>query len=164
MDKKAAVLKKIEDNINKHKWTVMYVGPGEDSPSFAYTIGLMEHFGHPDIVMFSLPFDAAEGLAYNIVENILKPGQTCEEGFSHDKVAEGLSIRFLTVAKQEDCEQLSVLRHYNAERGLDLAVMQMVWPDSNNTFPWEEAFDPALSELQPLLGDPNAVSKPKLGH
>ena len=47
-------------------WAVEYVtAGGDDAPAFAYTVGLYRNFGHPEIILFGLQPDVAQGVLNN---------------------------------------------------------------------------------------------------
>jgi len=51
----------VTEIVRRHGWALQYVGGEEESPPFAYTIGLFG-LGHPELVVFGLDYSSAAGL------------------------------------------------------------------------------------------------------
>jgi hypothetical protein len=136
-----------EQIIARVGWMVQLVfsGPGEDEPSFAYTIGLAAK-GLPELITFSLPAEIAY-YALNVLAKRLVDGEQIAIG---ERVADALQAdvilthtaitltdRYMFQAKNRD-------PHYTA--------LQMVWPDpKTGSFPWEAGYGERYAKLQPLL-------------
>lgn len=75
----------IHGKIERKGWTCVAVEAGHDNPGWAYTIGLVDHFDHPELVVVGLPPPDAywlldhvartvrEGAEVDVGERILLP-------------------------------------------------------------------------------------------
>lgn len=45
---------KLLDDVQGHGWHVIGVEADNEGPAFAYSIGLYQTFGHPEVVVFGL--------------------------------------------------------------------------------------------------------------
>lgn len=144
--KKEGLKKVLEDTerfLNEPGWMVMAVGPGDDKPGFAYTVGLI-HYDHPEVIVFGLPPTTAHSILGDVAERVkagemLLPNSTWE-----DFTANGLPAKFI-VAKTDD---LNLCGRYFEE----FTALQLVWPDKEGRFPWEPGWDKKFDAHQSLLG------------
>lgn len=118
--------------IEEYGWAIQGVFPTEDHPGpyFDYTVGL--HLkGLPELVIYGLPHQSAAKLLNQLAlkqieEGPLTPGQRLE-----DELKNGLDLYTLDATHDHECFQAQ----YMAKE--DITVIQIVWPDQNNKFPWE---------------------------
>jgi hypothetical protein len=151
IDQRYALMQvKIRDATLKHGAFIMCVFPTEDSPgvSFAYSIGIPTTFpGTSELIVLGLNLDNAAQIINNIVQ-LMREGQTFEAGKSYDGILKGLPMFFGEVE----------LEHYENYVGQAIVyhkkffpLLQVVWPDTHGTFPWEEGFEEKFRDKQPLL-------------
>lgn len=130
--------------IKRHGWMVQSVLPGEDSPSFSYTIGLPAYLEVPELIIF--------GLGHEIESTILNEAVGQLEDFGKidpDKLVKGYSTRIETVVSHRASLFMAGAEWFN--RGKMPEARQIVWPDSNGRFPGEAGFDKKFLRLQPRL-------------
>ena len=105
------------------------------SPGFAYTIGLFKTYGYPELICF--------GLHPDLLHSVLWSGK-----------------ELLDKQPRPDLSLLPVdydwYKHYFGygawfNQSWDFPVLQIVWPDKQARYPWEEDFNPAWKAGQPLL-------------
>lgn len=134
---------------------IAMVPPSDYLPSCAYTIGLMESYGHPELICFGMPLEILQVLLNDIAAQ-LKAGRKLQLYQPEADIFEYCAATFLPVDERNLGDYFGLaLDHYE---GKPLSAWQMVWPDANEHFPWEEGFDEQYSNLQPLL-DRNAEFK-----
>lgn len=152
-------LQKIKDDIATIGWSVVAVFAGEDGPTFNYTVGLYETFGHPEVIMFGVPPESAHGLCHNLVNNFISKDVTIEVDEPYNTLAEGFLTRFITVDDSAGAQDkyLCLVERYYEDRANSVPAIQLVWPDPNNVFPWESGFNERYRSSQPLLGEPPAA-------
>ena len=134
------------DTIEKFGYQVLSVADECSSLSFAYTFGLFDTCGLPEIVEVGLPHKTAFALL-DEAANRLRNGV---------KLSEGRHIGFFRAEVQ--CEFRRVdpkwVQHVMLGakwfyEGSDFPVLQAVYPDLENRFPEDANFD--LNFAQPLL-------------
>lgn len=140
--------KKVLPTLEEWGWYVISVA---DKPVFSYSVGLFEHFKHPEIILFGLDSNTSHGL-------INDAGKRVREGY---KYATG--CRYGELLKDYDCEfrhvdparyegYLNYALHYY--RGSAFPAIQLIWPDEQGRFPWESNFDERFRADQILLQGP----------
>ena len=116
---------------------------------YAYTIGMPESHGFPDITVFGLAPVAVKGLIDLVVEQLANgvdiPVNTPLIGLLDNE----LRCVFADVDMTRHAELFSTAAKWY--RGRSFSMVQLVWPDRNGWLPGESGFDPALRLAQPLL-------------
>ncbi len=123
-------------------------------PGYAYTIGLEQAYGFPEVCVFGLTPVAARGLVGMVVD-LLAGGTDIPVGALFTGLYDrGLRAALVPVDVGE-CAPLfeSATAWYG---GTGYRVVQLVWPDRNGWLPWESGFDRRVMMAQPVLGDPPA--------
>ena len=133
------------------------------TPGWAFSIGLAERFGHPELVAFAPDPEFAGGLVENLAMRVLR-------GQRFDAAAPAASeVRVPGIlGEHEVCFRPvdrkwvpvflgNVAWHYREggprprPESQPVPVLQCFWPDRGGRFPWEMGFDPEWVEDQPLL-------------
>lgn len=139
---------RIVNDIEKYGCHVIMV-PGDDYvPGFAYTIGLYERFGHPEIIVFGLRQEVLSDLLNNAC-NMIGEGKRFEVGCSYDGLIKVYTVQFLQVDHSNYKEHVGYAKWYYGN--VDFPILQMIWPDKAGLFPWEESFFAEWRFKQPLL-------------
>ena len=144
----------LDSKISRFGWTAYYIfdGPG---PPWLYTIGLVERFDHPELIILGLSPEAAHGLVNQFVQT-LEDGGSFKPGRQTLRRFEGYRMALVAVddAYWQEPEDyfLGWLDYYKAtRRSVPQRALQLVWPDEADRLPWESGFDDRLSSSQPLL-------------
>jgi hypothetical protein len=124
--------------LETHGWYVIKVGAGAGEPAFAYSLGLYERFGHPELILFGLTLDTMHQLINDAGEQI-KNGKRFEDGQHYDDLLDDYPCAFRLVRREEYGSHLTYTQWFY--QGSDFPVLQMVWPDTNSCFPWDANFD-----------------------
>jgi hypothetical protein len=143
-----SVEEKLRHDVQQFGWHVMNVLPEGEHPPHSYSIGLFATYGHPEIVVVGLPGNRAHHFINNLADEI-KDGATFEAGSRYRHVIEGFDVMFLRVEPAMYREHFGRALDYYG--GLGFPVVQMVWPDRHNVFPWERSCDAGIRDLQPVL-------------
>jgi hypothetical protein len=148
---------KVEDETPQHirrvideaGWWVGLMPSHGESPAFAYTIGLYERFGHPEIILFGLAPNSMHGIL-NHCGAMIQRGQRFEVGSSVSGVLDGYEVRFRPVAAPASYMQYLAYgcRHYGDRV---FPVLQLVWPDKEHRFPGDVGAGDLMGAQQPLL-------------
>jgi hypothetical protein len=142
-------MQRIFDDVAKFGWHVVGLLAGKDgAPEFSFSIGLFQTYSHPELVVFGLPMNAAHGIIETCLERVSE-GIVLEAGQVRDDILTHHSIAVLPVESSFYPEYLgSAIGFYDS---LDFPVLQLVWPDKNNHFPWEPDFDQSYAAMQVIL-------------
>lgn len=121
---------------------------GNHLPGFAYSIGLYEKFGHPEIICFGMDLKIMASMI-NEACYLLGKERSFESYIPYDDFLENVDVQFLPVNKEFYGDYFAFgMNYYN---GNNFPALQMVWPDKENKFPWEESFYEPWKFQQPLL-------------
>jgi hypothetical protein len=127
---------------------VVHVAPGNGAVAHAYSVGLWHHFAQPEVIVFGLdPAIAAELL--EAVADEADAGHPCTAGSARDDLLRGYPVRFLAVPPPLVASHLP-LAHW-AYEGEDPPAVQLVWPDKQGRWPWQDDVRSGFAALQPLL-------------
>lgn len=149
----------VTSSVRKHGWHIEYVGGGrcdvpgcscgddkddaDDSPAFAYTVGLYG-MRHPELLMFGISPQIAAGVLNELGQRV-REGATLMAGqlitfahWSHTIVPEPVPNPGEIV--------FSACRYY----GMEVPVLQLSYDDPQGRFPWEEGY--AAPRMQPRPG------------
>jgi hypothetical protein len=139
----------IRDVIDEYGWWVGLIQEDGEAPGFAYTIGLYEKFGHPEIIIFGLAPDSMHGIL-NHCGDMIRDGKRFPVGESVSGVLDSYDVRFRAVtAKASYAEYLGYgCRHYGDRV---FPVLQLLWPDKQHRFPGDDGAADFLAKRQPLL-------------
>ncbi|MGY1857387.1 DUF4262 domain-containing protein [Modestobacter sp. SYSU DS0290] len=137
------VLRDLQAVIDRFGWAVLHGGGSPGEPRWSHTVGLTG-LGHPEVIVTGLPFEAGEKYL-NLVGEAVRGGARFAPGAATSTITDADSpVVFLAVA---DTGRLAVAEQLYGS----VEVLQLVWPDSQGTLPWEEGHrNPPTA--QPLLG------------
>ena len=129
--------------IDRFGWAVLHGGGTPGEPRYSSTVGLTT-FGHPEVIVLGLPFEAGEKYL-NLVGEAVRGGGRFRPGVATTALTDASSpVVFLHV---DGDPRMSVAEQFHGS----IEVLQLVWPDSTGKLPWEEGHrNPPGS--QPLLG------------
>ncbi|MDP9350230.1 MAG: DUF4262 domain-containing protein [Chloroflexota bacterium] len=143
--------------VQHHGWQVTKIEADESWPSQAFSIGLHHSFGHPEVVIFGLATDVMHVIINNIGEDI-RGGAHFEASREYPDILEGYNVVFRAVMPEQYPEHLGWgMWFYNYH---PFPVVQLVWPDRQGRFPWQEGTSAEYQSLQPLLDVPPTASSP----
>lgn len=136
------------ETVRRHGWMVQYVMGEEQSPPFAYTVGLFG-LGHPELVVFGLDYESAMGLL-----NLL--GEKVRE--NHD-ISAGQILSFDGTDTRVRADVLpnagdvvfAANRFYQRPDEASVPALQLTW-DIGGAFPGEPGYSKP-SWLQPKPGE-----------
>jgi hypothetical protein len=129
-------------------WFVLSVGAGDSEPAFSYSIGLYEHFQHPEIILFGLDFTVMHGLI-NDAAGKIKEGSRYLDRYRDANLLKDYECEFRSVRRDRYEGLLNYALWYY--QGKEFPALQLVWPDSRGTFPWESGFDERFRKDQLIL-------------
>ena len=134
--------------IKEHGWFAAKYEATHYTSSCLCTVGLLETYNHPEIVLFGLPLDTLHDIAQIAVDRIAQ-GEVFKKDTSYDAFLNAYSCKFLKVEASYLNDYFQVaLQYYNEDT---IEALQLVWPDKNEYFPWDASYDANFEYKQPLL-------------
>ena len=137
-------------DVATHGWIVMRISADSPGPDFAYSIGLVRTYGHPEIIIVGLPMDVAHQII-NDVGAAVRDGTRFKAGETSDAFFNGYDVTFRAVPEYQYGAYLGWGRRFYGNS--EFPVLQLVYPDPDGRWPWQEAVTPEFRELQPVLAD-----------
>jgi hypothetical protein len=149
--------KQIEQLVAAHGWAVqgVFADPAAGEPTFSYTVGLYRTHKHPELVVFGVSPEVAKTILNRVAFRFAKEGEPIVPGVRYDEILEGFPVVFVTAGQDGVDSHLYAYEWFY--KGQTPPVLQMVWPDTDGRFPWEDGFDRRFDAAQPLLGTPPAA-------
>jgi hypothetical protein len=138
------------EGIAKHRCMVTNViAERASGANFAYSTGLTDQLGIPELAIFGLPGDVMHGMI-NRMREFAEAGVQLAAGRRYREVIEKFEIAALAVDRAHYRDHFGWSLWYYGHG--DFEVLQLVWPDNDGVWPWEPGFAAALRAQQPLLG------------
>jgi hypothetical protein len=143
-------LRGIADDVATYGWSVMRVSADGPGPDFAYSIGMVQNLGHPEILVVGLPLDTAHRLI-NDVGDAVRDGKRFAAGQVSGDFLENYDVIFRRVPDYQYGAYLGWgLRFYEGEQ---FPALQMIYPDRERRWPWQDGVSPEFRASQPVLAD-----------
>jgi hypothetical protein len=151
--------RKILDDIEEYGWHAVNVAQLVDEedewwravPNFAYSIGLLHTYRHPELVVFGTDEKTRHDLLWDLARPIAG-GQRFDAGTRSDVLPSiELPVQFAPVAREWHELFFGLASWFYLGT---FSVLQAIWPDSAGCFPWDEGFPEAFREQQLGLDEP----------
>lgn len=139
----------ILQNVEKYGLHIALFEADNYLPAFAYSIGLYKNYGHPEIICFGLPKDLM-GIIINHAHDLIKESATFVTEKLYSGFLKDFDIQFLQVNQSFYPDYLGYGGWFH-NNTWDFPVLQLVWCDKQQYFPWEDNFNPDWKYIQPLL-------------
>lgn len=145
---------KIEWMIETAGWALEPVAADLESdpprPGYAYSIGVPETFGFPEIAVFGLTPVAVKGLVDLVLDQV-RGGVEIPIGVPLVGLLDNdLRCLFAPVDMREHGDLFDTARRWHG--GAAFELVQLLWPDRSGWLPFEPGFDPSMSRAQPVIG------------
>jgi hypothetical protein len=135
------------NNIAERGWHVANV-TNEKGPGWSFSIGLYQTFGHPEIIVFGLGTE----LGHQVIDGLghrIKAGNRIAAEHEYGDILANVRCIFKPVRRKWYEWLLGYARWYY--EGDDFPVLQCLWPDKEQNYPWESAFKAEWAWVQPFL-------------
>jgi hypothetical protein len=142
------------DNIREHGWFDTYVFSNEGEASFSYTTGFWVTLGAPEIVVFSLDRIVAHDVLWDIFRDVRDGKQIKIGRYDADVFANG-GAYFFPVARKFYPKFLGWSRWFYGND--EFPCLQLVWPDRQGNFLWQDGFEVQFRDDQPDLSEDSWV-------
>lgn len=131
-------------NIEQYGWDVMVIN-GDPQTRFSYTVGVNDTLGFPELIVVGLTNDTGF-TALNVAVTAMQKGIDLTKGRHRDVVGE-VEVEFRPVAR--DWIEHVMYRDHWYHEGKEIPALQMIYPDLEGKFQWEEGFQEYFR--QPLM-------------
>ena len=132
--------------VDEYGWFVAKFPATDYLPSFCYTIGLWKTFKHPELISFGLTTETL-GSILNIAGDLVKAGETIDANTESDLFFENSNAYLLEVDPRNINDYFGYGLWYNQG---NFPAIQIVWPDREGNYPWNEDFSEEFEFRQPL--------------
>ena len=138
----------ISDGVQRDGFRVLAIN--DHRPPFAYTVGLMFTFQHPELIIFGLQKDGANIL--RLMAKLIGGGQRFDVDGEYDLLPD-LKVGLRIVDPTQHEFYLGYAMGYCREQGRpgELQAVQVYWPDKNQLFPYQRECDEQVWAAQPRL-------------
>jgi hypothetical protein len=141
--------KKVLTDVAQEGVHVVHVPADGQSPGFSSTIGLWYQFDHPEIIVFGLPEGVADQLL-NAITDAADDGKRFGQGQRQKDLMVGYEVMFVDVL-EEHLEKFFGTALW-AYAGGDFRCLQLIWPDKESRWPWQDGTREGFRASQPILG------------
>jgi hypothetical protein len=145
LEAKQSILK----NIEEYGCHLALLEPTSYLPGFVYTIGLYKKYSHPEIICFGLKNEVMAGIL-NHACDLIKKGEQLTTKKLYSGFLQAYNVEFVEVEKDYYPNYLGYAGWFY-DMTWNFPTLQLVWPDKQQKFPWEEDFNPDWKFKQPLL-------------
>jgi hypothetical protein len=140
------------EDIEKFGWHIWQVSPGATDDGFSYSVGMNKTLGFPDVIVFGQK-TKWQGDMINLIGREVREGRR----FAFDEPVGGLIPDYKCILKPASSLQtfmyyatwVSWYQEHHLKSDEPTQVVQLVWPDKEGRFPWDEGWDGGY--LQPVL-------------
>jgi hypothetical protein len=147
-------------DVAEYGWHVVKVFEKEETPGWAFSIGLYRNFNHPEVVVFGLDGDLMHSVINSVGDNV-RAGKVFEVDADYPDLIEAYSCTFKPVSPVWYYDFLGYANWFYKNQSYP--VLQCIWPDRNSRYPWEPEFNPNWRWAQPLLFHEAPVSAQTAG-
>lgn len=137
-DKLDAGERNFVDLIREHGWFATHVMGEGEHPSFSYTTGFTVTLQAPEVLLHSLRQDLAHDVLWDVFREV-KAGKVLPLGQPIENILGNHRACFFRVARAHYPEHLGWSRWFYG--GDEFECLQLVWPDRDDVFPWQDGFD-----------------------
>jgi hypothetical protein len=141
------------NTIEEFCWEAMLVSSKQQSRSFAYSVGLYDTLGFPELITVGLRTDIAHSSLARAVD-LMKQGKNLQSGPIRDLVGE-VEVIFRPVSKA--WYEKTMYRADWYYKKADVLALQLIYPDLENRFQWEAGF---IEYFRQPLFRPDVVAGP----
>jgi hypothetical protein len=144
--------RKLMADVKEHGWHVLIVGADARTDGWVYSIGMWHTLRSPELVMAGLPADSEHRLINDIGTRVRQGEQLDPAVPLQDLLTSGRSLAVRPVHKTWYAPLFGYAMWF-AQRPPQ-PFLQVVWPDKQGRFPWDDGFDAVYRDDQPSLWIP----------
>lgn len=148
-------LRDIDKRIQRHGCTCLNVGDYQGSACWAYTVGLEENLGQPEVILFDATRADANALLWWVYKSIesgqlsMRDGETwAPEG---ETIGVWREVHPTQIAAPEGWFAAAFERRERKGMDMPFRAFQLVVADASRNFPWDAGYNEWLRMKQPAL-------------
>jgi hypothetical protein len=130
-------------------WSVLGIEQDDEGPSYSFSVGLFHTLDVPELLVVGQKPQNAQGLI-NHVGELMREGRRFADGERAEGILEGYPAVLVAVDPRYYREYLGYARWVN--RGSDFPALQIICPDRDGRFPWDDGYPAELFWHQRVLG------------
>ena len=142
--------RKLLSDVAAYGWHVPYILADENGPAYSFSVGLYLKFEHPEILVMGLSQPAAVQLI-NLAGRYISSGRVFRPQERTHDLAEGFACSFVPIIVDHYRHYLGYCIWFYRTLKQPFPAIQLVWPDTEGRFPWENGYDEQFFKLQRLL-------------
>jgi Domain of unknown function (DUF4262) len=136
-------------NVNEYGWHCVNVLEDDGHPSWSYTIGLYETWEHPELIVIGRSRATSHAMLKTLSDDIeLNDPPNLTDPNGH--LLLGMTCHFLEVNPRYYSDYVGFALWFYRKRKFPL--YQIVWPDREGVYPWDENASRHFKDWQPMLG------------
>ena len=132
--------------IREHGWHSTSVLEDDEGPGFTYTTGFCVNLGMPEVILFALNPDVAHDVLWDVYREA-KGGRQFPIGVRVPDVFANVDAFLVPVGKEAYPYFLGWSTWFYG--GDEFPCVQLVWPDKEGRFPWQDGIEESFKRLQP---------------
>ena len=148
---------RVRRDIAEFGFHVVKVTEDDVGPAHAFTVGLHETHGHPEIVATGPDLDVLHQLVNAVGADVCE-GRRFEADRAYAGIVQGLTCHFREVHLANYGDFLGYAGWYY--EGAPFPALQCLWPGPGGDFPWDAGFPAELARFQPDLAQPFRSAAP----
>jgi len=148
----------VAETVSGHGWAISGRHGDETARPWAYSVGMWLTCQVPELVVCGLPVENGAAIINAIGARIADGAEFGPDDVLEDVCPAPLALRPVEMSWRATDGLLAIS---NAFYGMVRPpYLQVVWPDREGRFPWEQSFQPAFDRMQPLLWLPRDDNPP----
>ena len=141
--------RKLLSDVATHGWHVVMIEGDEEGPGYLFTVGLYYNYEHPELLIMGLPRDVSYQLLHEAVGQIQKGKKYSAESDDTELASFPLAFRSVDIGQYRPYLGYGIWFYENCPT--PFPALQMVWPDKEGKFPWQDGYDERFLAHQPSL-------------
>lgn len=135
------------NKIEQFGWQTWSVGTNDPVASnFFYTVGVYDTLGLPELFTVGLPIEVG-GSTLNYAVRQMREGKDLTQGRIRDVLGGDIEVEFQAIDPRW-LHRVMLRTHWYYE-GQDVPALQLIYPDLENRFQWDDCFSDVFA--QPML-------------
>jgi hypothetical protein len=139
---------KVIDDIANFGWHCVSIHPEGELVGYAFTVGLFQTYGHPELIIFGLSAKVAHQILA-IAADAAKSGAPIDLTQPTDALINDYLCCVVEVPASQYYEHVGYCRWYYQGNGFPL--YQVVWPSRDGVYPWDQHATPGFRAAQPVI-------------
>jgi hypothetical protein len=135
-------------DIEQNGIQIVYDEDESAQSSRAFTLGLWHTQKQPEIVVLGLPEELAERVLELVIDDV-EDGVFCAADQKREGLVHGYPVWFGRVTRAQVQALLPEIVHTYGSA--DVPVLQLVYPDKQGRWPWDEGVRDGFRDTQPVL-------------